>query len=89
MLLLGYFPFLPQTQTFKKNKTQIWNVSAEEKAKTTVAGASPGRTCLQHPDPAASQILNEIQVRFQIMELHHHQPRFHQHTLQQSQIIIQ
>ena len=74
---------LEEEEKKKKNQNlfiaRITDVSVQENAKTIVI---PGRRCLQHTDSAASQILNAVQVRFQILELHHHQPHFHYHTLQ-------
>ena len=66
-------------------------VSAQEKAKF-VEWDSPRRRCIRHPDSAAGEILNPIQVRFQIMVRYDHQPHIYHHAPQlqsQPQIIIQ
>ena len=59
----------------------IIDVSAEEKAKF-VRRESPTRRRIRHPDSAASEILNPIQVRFKILVLYNHKPHFHYHTPQ-------
>ena len=64
------------------------DVSTYGKANIVVS-SSPGRRGFRHPICAACQILNQIQVRFQILELQHHRPHFHYYTPRPSKLIIQ
>ncbi len=71
-------------QKLEKQKAQINDVSDQKKPKTILFPVSPVRTRIRHPYSAASEIYNSIQVRLKILELHSHQPWFHQHTLEPS-----
>ena len=53
-----------------------------------VVRASSWQRRIRHPDSAAREILNPIQVRFPILELHYHKSHFHYKTPRSSKFII-